>query len=53
MAANLTEKLLQKLCKMYIKIIQNTKFVYLLYTKIVQIKIFYGNEYTKKCTSNS
>ena len=32
---------------MYIKIIQNTKFVYILYTKIVQIKISYDNECTK------
>ena len=29
------------------KIIQNTKFVYILYTKIVQIKILYDNECTK------
>ena len=29
------------------KIIQNTKFVYILYTKIVQIKILYHNECTK------
>ena len=32
---------------MYTKIIQNTKFVYLLYTKIVQIKISFDNERTK------
>ena len=32
---------------MYTKIILNTKFVYNLYTKIVQIKILYDNEYTK------
>ena len=29
--------------KMYEKIIQNTKFVYILSTKIVQIKILYDN----------
>ena len=33
---------------MYRKIIQSTKFVYILYTKIVQIKILYDNECTKK-----
>ena len=32
---------------MYTKIIQNAKFVYILYTKIVQIKILYDNECTK------
>ena len=32
---------------MYTKIIQNTKFVYILYTKIVQIKILYHNECTR------
>ena len=32
---------------MYTKNIQNTKFVYILYTKIVQIKILYNNECTK------
>ena len=32
---------------MYTKIIQNTNFVYILYTKIVQIKILYHNECTK------
>ena len=32
---------------MYTKIIQNTKFVYILYTKIVQIKILHDNECTK------
>ena len=37
--ATLTKKSVQKLYKMYTKIIQNTKFVYILYTKIVQIKI--------------
>ena len=46
--ATLTKKSVQKLYKMYTKIIQNTKFVYILYTKIVQIKILYGNE----CTEN-
>ena len=43
----LTKKFVQKLYKMYTKIIQNTKFVYILYTKIVQIKILYDNECTK------
>ena len=33
---------------MYTKIIQNTKFVHILYTKIVQIKTLYDNECTKK-----
>ena len=32
---------------MYTKIIQNTKFVNILYKKIVQIKILYNNECTK------
>ena len=32
---------------MYTKIIQNTKFVYILYKKIVQMKILYNNECTK------
>ena len=32
---------------MYTKIIQNTKFVYILHKKIVQIKILYDNERTK------
>ena len=32
---------------MYTKIIQNTKFVYILDTKIVQIKILYNNDRTK------
>ena len=32
---------------MYTKITQNTKFVYILYTKIVQIKILYDQECTK------
>ena len=32
---------------MYTKIIQNTNFVYILYTKIVQIKILHDNECTK------
>ena len=32
---------------MYTKIIQNTNIVYILYTKIVQIKILYDNECTK------
>ena len=39
---------------MYPKIIQNDKFVYVLYTKIGQIKILYNNECTKIVyTSNS
>ena len=33
---------------MYTKIMQNTKFVYILYTKIVQINILYDNECAKK-----
>ena len=32
---------------MYLKIIQNTKFIYILHTKIVQIKILYDNICTK------
>ena len=32
---------------MYAKVKQNTKFLYILYTKIVQIKILYDKEYTK------
>ena len=32
---------------MYTKIIQNIQFLYILYTKIVQIKILYDNECTK------
>ena len=32
---------------MYTKTIQNTKFVYILYTKIVQLNILYDNECTK------
>ena len=32
---------------MYTKIIRNTKFVYTLFTKIVQIKILYDNECIK------
>ena len=45
----MTKKIVQKLYKMYTKIIQNTKFVYILYTKTVQIKILYNNYiYTKK-----
>ena len=42
-----TKKFVQKLYKMYTKIIQNTKFVYVLYTKIVQIKILYDKECRK------
>ena len=42
-----TKKSVQKLCKMYTKIIQSTKFVYILYTEIAQIKLFYDNECTK------
>ena len=44
----MTKKIVQKLYKMYTKIIQNTKFVYILYTKTVPIKILYNNyTYTK------
>ena len=43
----LTTKFVQKLYKMYTKIIKNTKFVYFLYTKIVQIKILYDDECKK------
>ena len=32
---------------MYTKNIQNIKFAYIFYTKIVQIKILYDNEFTK------
>ena len=42
-----TKKFVQKLYKIYTKIIQNNKLVYILYTKIVQIKILYDNECTK------
>ena len=45
--STLTKKFVQKLYKIYTKIIQNTKLVYILYTKIVQIKILYDNECTK------
>ena len=38
---------------MYTKIIQNNKLVYILYTKIVQIKILYDNECKKFQNSNS
>ena len=43
----LTKKFVQKLYKMYTKTIQNTKFVYSLHAKIVQIKILFDNECTK------
>ena len=43
----LAKTLLQKLYKMYTKVIQNTISVYVWYTKIVQIKILYDNECTK------
>ena len=36
---SLTKQFVQKLYKMYTKIIPNTKFVYILYAKIAQIKI--------------
>ena len=36
---SLTKKFVQKLYKMYAKIIQNTNFASILYTKIAQIKI--------------
>ena len=32
---------------MYTKIIQHTKSVYILYTKIVEIKVLYDNECTR------
>ena len=32
---------------MYTKITENTNFVYILYTKVVQIKILYDNECKK------
>ena len=44
----MAKKFVQKLYKTYTKIIQNTKFVYILYAKLVQIKILYNNE----CTNN-
>ena len=44
---SLTKKIVQKLYKIYTKIKQNTYFVYVLYTKIVQIKILFDNECTK------
>ena len=44
----LTKKFVQKIYIMYKKITQNTKFVCILYTKIVQIKTLYDNECTKK-----
>ena len=37
----LTKKFVQKIYIMYKKITQNTKFVCILYTKIVQIKTLY------------
>ena len=45
-----TKNFVQKLYKIYTKIIKNTKFVYILYTKIVQIKILY--EIMNECTKN-
>ena len=44
---SLNKKIVQKLYKIYTKIKQNTYFVYVLYTKIVQIKILFDNECTK------
>ena len=41
------QTIVQKLYKKYVKIIQNTKFLYNLYTKIVQIKFLYS-----ECTRN-
>ena len=35
---------MQKLYKMYIKTIKNTKSEYILYTKIIQIKTLHDNE---------
>ena len=40
-------KFVQKLYKIYTNTIQNTKFVYMLHTKITKIKILYDNECTK------
>ena len=47
LAPTLTKIFVQKLYKMHTKIIQNTKFVHILYTKIVQTKISYDNEYAR------
>ena len=46
-SVTLTKNFVQKLYIMYTNIIQNTKFVYILYTMIVQIKTLY-DECTKK-----
>ena len=46
----LAKTFLQKLYKMYTKVIQNTISVYVWYTEIVQIKILYDNECTKNVT---
>ena len=43
----LTKKFVQTLHKIYTTILQSTKFVYILYTKILQIKILYDNECTR------
>ena len=51
MVTSLTKKNIQKLDKMHTKIMQNTKFVYILYIKIAQIKISYNNECTKNIQS--
>ena len=45
--SSLTKKCVQKLYKMCTKIIQNTKCAYILYTKIVKIKILYDNEHKR------
>ena len=44
---SLTIKFVQKIYQMYTHIIQNTKFVYILHTKILQIKSWCDNECTK------
>ena len=51
MVTSLTKKNIQELDKTHTKIIQNTKFVYILYIKIAQIKISYNNECTKNIQS--
>ena len=43
----LTKTFVQKLYKPHTKITQNTKFVYILYRKIVRIRILFDNECTK------
>ena len=43
----LTKTFVQKLYKTHTKITQNTKFVYILYRRIVRIRILFDNECTK------